>query len=357
MSSAKAATLQPSVRQQMDDFDFFLRRNRGLLMEISKKHRAMGILDDQDIFQEAYLAWHEARENYDPAYGASFLRFAISKIEISLHKQHRILRRGGIPTGTDDYNDDIVRESHIATHTETTVDIDSAEDQELLYNDDDTEPPITDLDAELTIACFLHSPIYQKHQYRELIDAATQDNKYSPSDGAFAKDLSESLQLTRRRIHQIQNQMCQEMFHPNLKRTNEMLKKNASERVPVTLHYLDTANLRPMDPCDDDRMHQINASIRAQQQFTLPVLVDQFLRVLDGAQRVHAAKHLGIVAIPVIIQVLSGSENLDDDPVFWNTRSHYTRCSTVHSTRSRRKPVHQPRTNTVSLLAYIRPNA
>lgn len=316
------------------DFSFFLYRNRGLLLKISTKHRAMGILDEDDIYQEAFIAWQLAKETFDPTRNITFLRFVISKVEVILHEKYRILRRGGL--NYDDNNtgeDDFFIDAAIIEQTETT-EVQLSLSPEELMTDEEPEPAMVDLLNGISIHTFSHTPLYQNDQYRRAFQTAIAGNGYAPSDGAFSKDLSEEFGVTRRRCTQIIQELLHHLYHPSLKRDRQMLQKNHS--AVVELLYEDLENLQVFDPEDRDRSSAIERSAVSLQSFFSPIIVDQYYRVLDGAQRVYAARRMRYHKVPIIIHVLQGSLNIPDDSKFLEARSHYTGARS-RFTRSRKR--------------------
>jgi len=322
----------------LTDFGHFIRRNRGIFLKISLRHRAMGILDDEDIEQEAFLAWEECRKTYDPSRHASFLRFVVSKVEVALHERYRILRRGGLSYREDNGGEDgFFHDSAIAHCSAST----GYEDQTPISPEDDLleeplDPPVVDLLSNRSIHCFTHTPLYQHPHYRAVFQSAMRQGGYSPADGAFTAGLAERCRLTRRRISQIFHEMLDHLSRPSLRRDRDMLEKHHD--TPVQLHHEHMDRFYLCDREDPDRVQHIVRSMLSLQVFCSPIIVDQYYRVLDGVQRVYAAKRLRYEYLPIIIHTLPDSHNVPDDSRFLDARNLYTAGSQQPRAPRLRKP-------------------
>ena len=227
----------------------------------------------------------------------------------------------------------------MAHTTESTVDDDHAQwqpDNQLL--EDEIDPPAAEMVVGISLHHLAHLPIYQHPQYRSIIQAAFSEGGYRPRDGAFARDLSDRLGVSPRRVLQALEEIQQHLLKPSLLRDRKMLEKH--HELTVALLYHDVYSLQTTEKADEERMRALVQSILHFQTFHVPVLVDQYFRVIDGVQRVHAARHLKIPKIPIIIHSLPNSENKPDD-------IHFLRARKMHAMnwKNKKKNAAPSRTN------------
>lgn len=294
----------PADLDERTSFEAFWNRNRGVIRMVAQRALASGSLEEEDLMSETWLVWDAHRNRWNPDQ-SRFTSYIMSMLRFSLHDSHPSLVR--------------------ASEIETEGLENGGKNGELVslaeHGDADFSPMRGCANALANV--LTTHPAWYHRKYRMILEHMQQP--HAARDGSLCQCLGEKLSVSERRCRQLIAEVQQILAEPDLLRDYQL---PVADPMPIDLasplRYVSFAEVIPPEIGLRQRYHdtrRMARSLRTENRFLTPLVLDQHYRIIDGWVRFSAAAMLKVPSVPALIAPIrdSLSEQYDDHR-FWEMR-------------------------------------
>lgn len=327
-------TSMPSIPDTTDSppsFEAFWDQYRGMIHQICQRALQSGLLEENDIPGEAYLAWEASRHRWNPDL-SRFPTFALNNLRYQLAERYPSLYQAPELHGRSE-NRLALSSSHtvISDSLSDGVPASSASSASPDSEGDFDDPEFLDLaqsQTNLLQAAICAHPVWHHRRYRQVLTAMR--DPHGPRTRELFQELARQLGLTERRMRQIGKEILDILANPSLHRDAAIpLKDPVDEDDESAIRFVRLGLIEPPDlvsPAQHQAARRMVRRFLSDQQILVPILIDQHYRILDGWARYSAAASLKLATIPVFTRAVPNSRSTHyDDPLFWRVRRHLAR--------------------------------